>query len=353
VCLRCVWEWACWHREGSVWLGVIWATDKGSNFAPTATFTGLLWDVQGKTVGVPEEKRVKYVSALVDFLAQHNTAKWEVERIYKKLAHAALVLPMGCTYLTGLETMLCAFALAADSFSAHRITTGVRNNLTWWQQHLLVPILPQPLPVPAEVRDIGAYSDTSSGAGIRIFVNGWWRAWRFCKGFNRDGRNIGWAEATGFKILLRTLVQIGLAQGDIIAWGDNQGVVEGWWNGCSPNKPTNIVFRRIHSLQAEYAFCVHTCYIRSANNPASQPSRSVLGAKHRELPRIPLPVELSGFLLEHSTPASSTHPLLAWAWSTPNDFSARERARRRAVKQDIDINDECVQQWYQRLSQTN
>lgn len=31
-------------------------------------------------------------------------------------------------------------------------------------------------------------------------------------------------------------------------YGDNRGVVEGWWKRCSVNKPTNLVFRRILQL---------------------------------------------------------------------------------------------------------
>ena len=40
-------------------------------------------------------------------------------------------------------------------------------------------------------------------------------------------------------------------------FGDNRGVVKGWWKGRSQNRPTNDIFRHIHSIM-EADISVHT-----------------------------------------------------------------------------------------------
>jgi hypothetical protein len=54
-------------------------------------------------------------------------------------------------------------------------------------------------------------------------------------------------------------------------------VVDGWSNGRSWNRATNLVFRWIHALlNSQPAFTLfHLCYVASRDNPADGPSRGV------------------------------------------------------------------------------
>jgi hypothetical protein len=55
-------------------LGVIFSTDKDVQFALSAPFMGLDWDVQAKTVGVPKKKHLKYQGAIAEFNTKSSTS---------------------------------------------------------------------------------------------------------------------------------------------------------------------------------------------------------------------------------------------------------------------------------------
>jgi hypothetical protein len=63
--------------------------------------------------------------------------------------------------------------------------------------------------------------------GIGIVINELWHAWTLKSGWNKDGRDIGWAEAVGFKLLVYAVAAANPQAGHIRVFGDNQGAVEG------------------------------------------------------------------------------------------------------------------------------
>jgi hypothetical protein len=328
-------------------LGVIFGAKKDSPFAPSGVFTGLVWDVQAKTVGISETKRAKYEAALADFLANEVAPLRAVQSIYGKLAHACLVMPEGRAYLTGLERAMGAFALSASPFASHRITREVRDDLAWWTRRLCVPIPVRPLPIPVSVRDTRAYSDASSGVGVGVYIDGWWRAWRLRERWDADGRDIGWAEAVGFELLVRVLIDRGLRDEHVVIWGDNKGVVEGWWKGRSRGKFVNAVFRRIHPVVSERGIHVHSRYVRSADNPADGPSRGVYGRPDRLLPRVDLGEALDAFLINCDEDEGDERTderrqrAIDWGRAQPKHIPDGERARRAKLASERD-DDELV-----------
>jgi hypothetical protein len=82
---------------------------------------------------------------------------------------------------------------------------------------------------PGELVDCGAFSDASSGVGITIVVGQRWRAWRLLPGWrSQDGeKDIQWAEAVGFELLVLALTRNAPAGSHFKVFGDNRGVVEG------------------------------------------------------------------------------------------------------------------------------
>lgn len=151
---------------------------------------------------------------------------------------------MGRAYLTTLESML---ATGHDCpFIPHTAPKGTTADLKWWESVLLQPLISRSIPTPAEPRDIGAFSDASSGVGIAIVISGKWRAWRLIPGWqtlNGGKRDISWAEAIGFECLTLFLTQQEQTHNNFMLFGDNKGVVEGWWNGRSRNHAVNEVFK--------------------------------------------------------------------------------------------------------------
>ena len=119
-------------------------------------------------------------------------------------------------------------------------------------------MLSRSIPVPTPIINPHAYSDTSSETGIGITINNKWQAWRLLPGWKADGRDIGWAKAVGFLLLILTLTPYIPKGSHIKVFRDNRGVVEGWWKGRSQNRPTNNVFRDIHIFTEEENVSVHT-----------------------------------------------------------------------------------------------
>jgi hypothetical protein len=194
-------------------------------------------------------------------------------------------------------------------FNPYPSVKGLHEDLAWWAYKLASPLL-RPIPVPTVPNDIQAFSDASSGFGIAITIQDRWRAWRLIPGWQTlDGeRDIGWAEAIGFELLIRSIPGSGHARGNFKVYGDNRGVVEAWWNFRSKNKATNQVFRRIHDFleQFDHSFSVHSAYVPSKTNPADPPSRGLYPPTSLLLPRLQLPANIDRFVVDATLPFTPT-----------------------------------------------
>jgi hypothetical protein len=185
-------------------------------------------------------------------------------------------------------------------FIPHSPPHDVPKDRRWWYHILEQPSLSQVTPGPIILDDFEAYSDASSGIGIGITIADRWRAWRLIPGWKADGRDIGWAEALGFELVIQSLCQVvrETHNSHFKVYGDNKGVVEGWWNGRSRNKPTNHIFKRIHQFTKIQQVVIHSRYVASKYNPSDNPSRGVYGPHSHLLPHIPIHAELRPFIVD-------------------------------------------------------
>lgn len=146
--------------------------------------------------------------------------------MYGKLLHVYLVILAGRAYLTGLETFMGQFG-----DNPFKLCTPPRSSpakMDWWRStHSAAPLVCA-TPGPIEHFSSHTFSNTSSGAGIGVVVGDWWQAWWLHPGWKENGRDIGWAEALGFELLVQTLARLGAFPGHVRVYGDNCGVVEGW-----------------------------------------------------------------------------------------------------------------------------
>ncbi|KIM86982.1 hypothetical protein PILCRDRAFT_64260, partial [Piloderma croceum F 1598] len=266
----------------SLQLGIPWELSKDRPFACVTTYIGFDWDVESYQVSLGHTKKEKYLRAMEEWLVLATHTLEEVQKLYGKLLHAAI---------------------------------------------------PHPLPL----YDVHGYSDASSKIGIAITIRNRWRAWCLVPGWQSlDGqRDIGWAEAVAFECLIRSLVENGKETHNFIIYGDNKGVVEGWWNGHSRNRAVNGVFKRLHSVIADspirHSF---TSYVRSKDNPANAPSRGIYPPMHLLLPPIQLPPELNRFLVDSQFPFTPTEQRLLREGRYPTaaakrieDSNERDKAR--------------------------
>ena len=281
-------------------LGIPWERSKDVPFGSVTPFIGFDWDIEKKMVSLQEKKKVKYRSAVEEWRRRKVHTLEDVQKLYGKLLHTCLVIPEGWAYLTKLESMLRIF-----HETPHKPRHPPRHtdkDLLWWLRTLSEPTLAREIPGAHEIVDIQAFSDASSSVGIGIVIHGWWSAWTLKPGWNIDGRDIGWAEAVGMELLIRFILTRIPRGTRFKVYGDNRGVVEGWWSGRSRNPQTNDVFKRIHLLLRIHGGAVFTRYIPSASNPADGPSRGIFPSFDKFIPSIILPPELEPLVFPHDHP---------------------------------------------------
>jgi hypothetical protein len=285
-------------------LGVPWETSKDVPFATSVPFIGFIWDIANHQVSIPDKKKTKYIAAIREWQTQPTHTLEEVRKLYGKLLHACLVIPAGRAYLTNLETLLSIFH--DRPFMPRTSPRDTSDDLIWWTKTLSQPNVFRTIPGPQPITDVDAYSDASSTTGIGITIGRKWRAWRLLPGWKADGRDIGWAEAVGFEFVTDTLLASHPRGGHLKIYGDNRGVVEGWWKGKSRNKPTNTVFKRIHQKTSSVACTIHSRYVASKANPADGPSRGIYPPRSDLLPPIPIPFELRDLVADFDAELNAT-----------------------------------------------
>ena len=191
---------------------------------------------------------------------------------------------------------------------------GIEAELTWWTKRLQQGEVIHLIKPPTQFFDSLAFSDASSGMGIGIVIGDRWRAWRLHPNWQSmwgAQRDISWAEAIGFELLVRTLDLLPSAHNYFVIYGDNTSIVEGWWNGRHQNIETNQVFRWIHSflLEADHVHEVRTKYVPSCSNPADRPSWGIYDHCSFLLPRVSIPSQLIPFItdVEDLPPSQTSH----------------------------------------------
>ena len=278
-------------------LGIPWERSKDIPFDKIVPFIGFDWDLENKAVSLQKKKKEKYLSAIVEWRRKKTFTLEDVQKLYGKLLHTCLIVPEGRAYLTKLERMLGIFHNTPHK--PRHPPRHTENDLLWWLRTLSKPTLTREIPGAQEVIDVQAYSDASSTVGIGIVIRDRWRAWSLIPGWNdaESGKDIGWAEAVGMELLVRTILRNAPPGTQFKIYGDNKGVVEGWWSGRSRNEQTNEVFKRIHLILGIHGCVVHTRYVPSASNPADGPSRGIFPESGKLLPPTEIPPELEPFVL--------------------------------------------------------
>lgn len=298
-------------------LGIDWEHSKTHQFASTAPYFGFSWDVEEKTVSLPREKAAKYLGAIREWERRDRHTLEDIQQLYGKLLHASLVVPAGRARLLGLERALgLAYRRPFASLFPPRL---VRPDLEWWAGRLSGPTLSRSIVIPQSLVDVNAYSDASTGTGIGVIIGEQWRAWRLLPGWReRDGeKDIGWAEAVGFYLLVAAVVERVPGGSHLRVYGDNEGVVKGWRNHRSRNTATNAVFKLLHDLLEERGFvgCIFAEYVPTDLNPADGPSRGIFPGDHLLLPPVVIPPSLVPFIVDARAP--DTAPIVSLHHGAP------------------------------------
>jgi hypothetical protein len=257
-------------------------------------------------VSLPQKKKTKYLAAIMEWLARSTHTLHDVQKLYGKLLHSSLVVPAGRARLTGFEAMLGIYG--DRPLMPRHPPASIRQDLQWWVDRLSRPFLGRTIPIPIAPCDLAAFSDASSGIGIGIVLAGRWRAWRLIPGWKtlKGAKDIGWAEAVGFELLVYAVSRTPTAERNFVLYGDNQGIIDGWRNNRSRNAATNDTFKRIHDFLElpGSPTSIQCTYVPSEDNPADGPSRGIYPPEELLLDPISLPPGLSQFLIDATMPLS-------------------------------------------------
>jgi hypothetical protein len=285
-------------------LGIPWEASKDIPFSSTAVYIGLTWDLAEDAVSLPEEKRFKYLASIAEWVARKAHTLEDVQKLYGRLLHATLVFPAGRSRLVGFESMLGIYK--ETPFVPRHANRTIAGDLIWWSHKLRLDSFARQIPSVVNVVDYGAFSDASSEVGIGIVIGGCWRAWRLLPGWKtlNGSRDIAWAEAIGFELLVDAIMLVAPPQKNYRIYGDNKGVVEGWWNKRSRNHQVNEVFKSIQDKLERHGLtdAIHTAYVPSKANPADGPSRGIFPSRSLLLPPLAIPVRATGFLVDAEEP---------------------------------------------------
>jgi hypothetical protein len=216
-------------------------------------------------------------------------------------------------YIAGLEHMLGLF-----HNSPHMPCTPPRStpsDLQWWKARLRQPAIACPILGSCTVSDLWAFSDAASGSGIAITIGDRWQAWQLLPGWQKSGRDITWAEAVGFELLVRAILTSPNTNSEFKVHGDNTGIVEGWWRGRSRNREVNEIFRHIHSLSESAQSLFNTFYVPSGSNPADGPSRGKHPPLDFWLPIAKIPNELKDYIAHFDTPLPPPQGITKAKWT--------------------------------------
>ena len=186
-------------------LGIPWEKSKDVPFDKIVPFIGFDWNLEEKKVRLQSKKKEKYLGAVEEWRRRSTHTLEDVQKLYGKLLHTCLIVPEGRAYLTKLEKMMGMF-----HDTPHRPCHPPRHtdfDLLWWLRTLSRPTLIREIPGAQEVVDVHAFSDASSTVGIGVVIRDRWRAWSLQPGWDTDQRDIGWAEAVGMELLIRTILR--------------------------------------------------------------------------------------------------------------------------------------------------
>lgn len=93
----------------------------------------------------------------------------------------------------------------------------------------------------------------------------------------------------------------------VIAFCDNQGVVDGWRTGKHRNSAINNVFKRIHDFieHLHHTLSILTRWIPSTSNPADLPSHGIYNSTSQLLPPLPISDQLREYIIDAEQPLSA------------------------------------------------
>jgi len=242
---------------------VPWHDSKGQLFEDDSVYVGFLWDVPRKTIVLLEQKRLKYITHLADFLTHYldsRAPKHELEQIAGFLNHSVFAYPKGRSYLPNLYANIATYKL---DFVPRHISNSTKSDLKWWLCTLTAIPVPLSLSPHPPTRDYNIYVDASTSSGIGILWNSCWAYWQTSETWCGPSRDIGWLEAIAVELAIHLIHSKGIQDADVLIRSDNQGVIAAFQKGRSSNHMINLAIWRLEILLRESQLSVSLVYMHT------------------------------------------------------------------------------------------
>ena len=197
----------------------------------------------------------------------------DTESILGTLVHCSLALPDGRSRLPAISRFAASFNQSASPFVLRTPNPSVITDISWWRTQLSTPFCGSSLAKPPPISPIEFWVDASSSWGIGIILDGEWDFWKLQPNWDRDGRNIGWAEIVAIELGLLFAIHCGYSDMHFLIRSDNQGVISAIHGGKSRSPEQNAVLQRITLLLSQFQLWTSSLYVSSVDNLADLPSR--------------------------------------------------------------------------------
>ena len=278
-------------------LGWPWKESKTKPFSEEFKYLGFIWNLSTKTVHVPDNKKTRYLSKLEPWVVGQKFSKKDAESLLGTLVHCSLALPDGRSHLPSLSRFAASFNHLSSPFARRTPNPSVISDAQWWRAQLSADFCGSTLARPPPASQVEFWVDASSSWGIGVVFDGVWDFWRLRPGWDRDGRNIGWAEMVAIELGLMFAVHRGHSDIHFIIKSDNQGVIYAISGGKSRSPEQNLVLQRITTFLSHHKIWVSSSYVPSLDNLADLPSRGLPVPGYSRAPSsFTLPSPLQPFL---------------------------------------------------------
>ena len=213
------------------------------------------------------------------------------------LVHCSLAVPDGRSRLPSIARFASSFNHLSLPYARRLPNASVLSDIEWWRSRLAADFCGSTLSKPPPCSSISFWVDASSSWGIGIVFDSYWDFWRLSKGWDKGGRNIGWAEMVAVELGLLFAVHMGHSDVHFMIRSDNQGVIHAIQGGKSRSPEQNLVLQRITTILLHYKIWISSSYVPSLENLADRPSRGLPVPSFSQAPStFVLPDSLSPFL---------------------------------------------------------
>ncbi|SJL01331.1 uncharacterized protein ARMOST_04651 [Armillaria ostoyae] len=250
-------------------INIPWHKEKWSDFNFMFIYIGFYWDIQAKSVALPENKHLKYLQHVRNFidLYQHDCAPLlQTLTLQGSLVHIAFVHLLGHSHLPLLFYFSSQFN--GNKLSCRYLSKPLINDLHWREDALSPPDISCLLKPYGPTLILEIFMNASTDWRIGIIIDSFWDAWHLIPGWKDQGWNIGWLEALAVELMIYTLEERGIHDVSVTVHSDNQGVIGSFDKGQSRSISMNLTIQRSHIVLKDKNIHLSLVYVASTMNPA-------------------------------------------------------------------------------------